>query len=287
MTSSTVSSLLKEGYRILSEANVPDSSIDAKYLFEYITGISPNQILLEPDMVVEEKMISEYMNSIKLRADRIPLQYITGCQEFMGLNFKVSGDVLIPRQDTEILVEESMKYTKDARVLDMCTGSGCIAISIAKLGNPKEVFAVDISKEALNIANENAVNLGVSNCIKFIESDLFCNIQIKEKDCEKFDVIVSNPPYIPPNVVEGLMPEVRLHEPDIALCANNDGLEFYEKISNIAPQYLKKGGRILYEIGCEQAESVKDILENNSFSDIKIKKDYACLDRVVSAVWNG
>jgi release factor glutamine methyltransferase len=193
----------------------------------------------------------------------------------MGLEFDVSPHVLIPRQDTEILVEEALKLCEGKKVLDMCTGSGCIIISIAKLGKSAGVAAVDISAEALNVAKGNAAKNEVK--VEFIESDLF------EKVEGDYDIIVSNPPYIRTKVMEELMPEVKDHEPVIALDGSKDGLYFYRKITASLKQHLRSGGTILYEIGYDQGEAVRDILKQEGFTDILVKKDLSGLDRVVTA----
>lgn len=213
------------------------------------------------------------------RGERIPLQHLTGVTEFMGLSFHVNEHVLSPRQDTECLVEEVLKVSEGKSVLDMCTGSGCIAISITKLGSPAAVTAVDISKEALQVARQNAEENEAD--IHFVESNLF---EVFEKSEQKFDVIVSNPPYIESEVIETLMPEVRDHEPRIALDGEADGLFFYRKIIQNAGTYLSGGGRIFFEIGYNQKEAVEKLLCEQGFTEIECKKDLAGHDRVVSAV---
>lgn len=272
--------LYEKGLAILEKSDVPDSSIDTKYIIEYITGINPTRQMLEADRDVDEDTCAKYFDAIDKRATRYPLQYITGEQEFMGLNFKVNEHVLIPRQDTEILVARALEFCENKRVLDMCTGSGCIAVSIARLGKPESVSAVDISQEAIEVAKNNAKINNVSDKIIFILSDLFDKVE-KEEDDGRFDVIISNPPYIAHDTVATLMPEVRDYEPNLALEADNEGLFFYEKIIKESPDYLKKEGMLMFEIGYEQGKAVADMMTNAGFTQVQVVKDYAGLDRVV------
>jgi release factor glutamine methyltransferase len=222
-----------------------------------------------------EQQYMQYQQLLSRRIEHEPLQYITGEQEFMGLTFDVDNNVLIPRQDTEILVELVMSQCKTKKVLDVCTGSGCIAISLAKLGEPKSISALDISSGALKVAKKNAVRNEVE--IEFIESNMF------EKVTEVFDIIVSNPPYIKQKEIDTLMPEVKQYEPALALDGNVDGLEFYRILTSEAKKYLTPEGKVFFEIGFDQAEDVARLLSENGYYNIKVTKDYAKLDRVVSA----
>jgi release factor glutamine methyltransferase len=192
----------------------------------------------------------------------------------MGLSFDVSKDVLIPRQDTEVLVQEILKAAEGKDVLDMCTGSGCIIISLAKLGRIHRGIGVDISIEALSIARKNAKKLQAD--VSFIHSNLFDQVE------GQFDIIVSNPPYIPTSDINDLMEEVKNHEPIIALDGEEDGLHFYRTIVNQLSSYLKPSGYVFFEIGYNQGETVSRILEEHGFRNIKVIKDLAGLDRVVS-----
>ena len=197
----------------------------------------------------------------------------------MGLTFKVNEHVLIPRQDTEILVEEAMRYLSDGmRILDICTGSGCILLSLLKYSNECEGLGVDISDDALAVARENAQNLGLE--AEFRHSDLL------EKVEGKFDMIVSNPPYIETAVIDTLMPEVREHEPMLALDGREDGLYFYRRIVEQCTSYMTRGARLFFEIGYDQGEAVKDMMIHKGFCEVEIIKDYAGLDRVVTGCWN-
>lgn len=258
----------------LAKAGIGEAELDARLLLEYACHTKRNDLLVHGDREVGEEERSVYFANIAKRKSRMPLQHITGEQAFMGLTFEVDEHVLIPRQDTEILVEEVMRYLHDGmEILDMCTGSGCILLSLLHYSNGCKGLGVDISPEALAVAKRNRVRLE-KDC-QFLQSDLF------EKVEGRFDMIVSNPPYIPTGVISELMEEVRQHEPVEALDGREDGLYFYRKISSQAGEYLRGGGCLFFEIGCEQAEAVKNIMEEESYRDITVVKDFAGLDRVV------
>ena len=231
---------------------------------------------------MSEENADRYIDCIRRRAAHIPLQHITGEQEFMGYPFCVNEHVLIPRQDTEILVEEAIQVMRPKmKVLDMCTGSGCIVLSILKMCREKyymtdlQGIGADVSEEALKVARENGRRLGVP--VTWIQSDLFAKIPEEEK----YDVIVSNPPYIETAVIDTLQEEVRLHDPYIALDGKEDGLYFYRRIISEAGKYLKMQGKLMFEIGCDQAEAVEELMKNAGYEQITVKKDLAGLDRVV------
>ncbi|RHR71960.1 peptide chain release factor N(5)-glutamine methyltransferase [Eubacterium sp. AF15-50] len=275
-----IKDLIAKASEKLKKAEVTDYVIDSRLLAEYVFHIDYYKLLVHPDMETDVKNAQIYNQLIEKRAAHIPLQHLTGNQEFMGINFKVNENVLIPRQDTEILVEEVIKYInsqeRKVKVLDMCTGSGCIAISIDKLCDNAQVVGADISKKALEIAEIN--NKENSAGVDFIESDLFENIR------ECFDVIVSNPPYIESKKIEKLMPEVRDFEPRIALDGTKDGLEFYRNICNNLSRYLKEQGAVFFEIGYNQGSSISKILNEQGFEKVKVIKDYSQNDRVVFAL---
>lgn len=271
---------LKIAEQKLIEQNIEDASIDAWLLMEHITGMSRARYYVDCFSEMSEEQEKAYFECIEKRMHRIPLQHITGVQEFMGLIFSVNEHVLVPRQDTEILVEsvDKLVKNKEASVLDMCTGSGCIAISL-KVRNPQiSCTAVDISDEALKMAVKNAQN---HQCdIKFIKSDMFTDVD------GEFDIIVSNPPYIPTHVIEELEEEVRLHDPFGALDGKEDGLYFYRILASESKHYLKNNGKIYMEIGHDQSESVEKLLKEAGFEEIRTQKDLAGLDRVVYGVYN-
>jgi len=275
----------KEGEMFLKEAGIEESAIDAWLLLEFVTGISRAKYLCSPFMEISEKDVEQYCELMELRAKRIPLQHITGEQEFMGYTFKVNEHVLIPRQDTEVLVEEAIKYLRPGKsVLDMCTGSGCILLSLLKMGAEKYYMsnvkgtAVDISEEALKVSAFNAKELRVN--VEFVQSDLFENVT------GKYDILVSNPPYIRTAVIEELQDEVKLHDPFIALDGKEDGLYFYRKIVKASVNYLNDKAMVLFEIGHDQGEDVSNILKDAGFSNVWVKKDLAGLDRVVVGMYN-
>lgn len=265
---------LAVGEELLKKENIVDAKNDAWLLLTMVCRIDRTYYYMHMDEDLTPEQISEYEIVLKKRAEHIPLQYITGEQEFMGLPFKVNSAVLIPRQDTETLVAEALKLVKHGmKVMDMCTGSGCILISILKKVPDVEGVGYDISKQALNVAKENAKLNGV--VAEFERSDLF------EAVTDTFDVIVSNPPYIPTDVITTLMPEVAQFEPIGALDGKEDGLYFYRKIVKECKKYLNLGGTILFEIGHDQGVAVSEMLTYAGFTNVRVVKDLAGNDRVV------
>lgn len=349
--------VLNYGKKILKNAGIVEADLDAWYLFEQIFGISRAQYflcareniagstaqkiavqeqhgdLLESGNALEcaelwlKEKLSAYENALKKRAARIPLQQIIGQQEFMGLSFFVNEHVLIPRQDTETLVELVLQEQKDKdiSILDMCTGSGCIAVSLKKLGGYAHVEGADISEESLKVAkrnseeilenndvNNDAVNSRteqIQNCtnltnnqnkqdnseermvsevrrvsqtgVTFRRSDMFSSF----RGTEQFDVIVSNPPYIPSAVIEELEPEVRDHEPRGALDGTADGLYFYRILAEECAKHLTPGGHVYFEIGYDQGAAVKELLDIHGFKDTRVIQDLTGKDRVVCGAW--
>ncbi|WP_331664557.1 peptide chain release factor N(5)-glutamine methyltransferase [Lacrimispora sp.] len=283
----TLDLLLTEGVKVLTEAGIEEATLDARYLLFEVFHTDMTYFLLDRGRVISEDdqvldQVKQYRLMIEKRSQRIPLQHITGSREFMGLEFYVNEHVLIPRQDTETLVELILKDYKGRKpvILDMCTGSGCIAISLSKIGGFDGVTAVDLSKEALKVAKRNADVLLGPGRITLIESDLFQAIEPKSR----FDIIVSNPPYIPTEIIKELQPEVRNFEPMLALDGREDGLFFYRQLVSEGRRFLNPGGSIYFEIGYDQAESVSALLEDAGFAEIRVVKDAAGLDRVVCAV---
>ncbi len=263
------------GMQKLKEAEIGEAQLDARLLLEEVCGTDHNTLLCHGDREVSEAEEEQYRKALEQRAVHVPLQHLLGYQDFMGLRFQVNEYVLIPRQDTEILVEEAMRYLHDGmRILDLCTGSGCILLSLLHYSNDCEGVGVDISREALQVAAQNAELLGIK--ADFLKSDLY------EKVTGKFDLLVSNPPYIERKVIPTLMEEVREYDPYIALDGGEDGLDFYRRIIGGAQDYLKRGGQILMEIGSGQAQAVSELLREAGFKEIDVCRDFAGLDRVVS-----
>lgn len=270
----TLQEAFEYGRNYLEQKHIQDSQIDAWYLLEYVIKQNRSYFLLHQKDKLEKEQEILYKEYLEMRAMHIPLQHITREQEFMGLTFMVNENVLIPRQDTEILVEEAGKRIgKNMAVLDLCTGSGCIIISLKNGNNDIDAYACDISSKALEVANENAKRNKAK--VTLIQSNLFEKIQ------GKYDIIVSNPPYIPTEVIKGLMEEVREHEPMLALDGMEDGLYYYKEIVSKAPYYLKPDGFLCFEIGYDQGEEVSSLMKENGFKNIKVIKDLAGLNRVV------
>lgn len=270
--------IYRQGTAALQKAGIEEAAWDARLLLEEVCSTDRTALYAHGDRELTPIEEAQYREKIGERAKRIPLQHILGQTEFMGLTFEVNKDVLCPRPDTEILVEEVLKHLHDGmRILDIGTGSGCILLSLLRYSNDCQGIGVDVSEKALQLAGRNAQRLGIEQAV-FAESNLF------ERVDGKFEVIVSNPPYIKSTEIEGLMPEVRDHEPRGALDGGADGLFFYREITAKAREHLPGGGMLFYEIGFDQGAAVKDILEENGFQEIQIVKDFAGLDRVVFGV---
>ena len=275
----TLQMIYKKGISLLEQEGIENASLDAWYLLEYVTGISRAAYYGEPCREIKEEIAKQYFGCIEKRKKHIPLQHITGEQEFMGYPFLVNEHVLIPRQDTESLVEEALKVVQAGmKVLDMCTGSGCILISLLKKQKRLEGTGCDVSEKALKIARENADRLGVE--AEFIKTDLFEQVR------GKYNLIISNPPYIRTEVIKGLQEEVRLYDPFIALDGKEDGLYFYRKIIAESTKYLIRGGYLMFEIGYDQGMDVSALMKKAGFEEIQVKKDLAGLDRVVTGRYN-
>ena len=269
----------EQGCRTLQAAGIEEAALDARLLLEAVCGTDRNDLLVHGEQPVAPEAEEKYLNWIRQRAEHIPLQQLTGEQGFMGLTFSVNEHVLIPRQDTEILVEEVLKELHDGmRVLDMCTGSGCILLSLLHYSNDCEGLGVDLSAEALEVAGRNVLKVLTPEKTEhahFLQSDLF------EKVEGKFEIIVSNPPYIASAEVDRLMPEVRDHEPRMALDGTADGLEFYCRIIAEAGQYLVSSGMLFFEIGYDQGQAVSELMREHGYREVQVVQDYAGLDRVV------
>lgn len=264
------------GAQKLREAGIDNPDGEAWYLFSHCFSLSREEYLFSMTTPVEEgEELRTYQSLLNQRVtERIPLQYLTGTQDFMGYTFRVTPDVLIPRQDTESVIEAVVEGGYPHKtILDVCTGSGCIAISLCLLLEPKICVGTDIDEKALEIAKENGRRL--APMVEFKKSDLFSGVE------GSYDLIISNPPYIPTKDCMELMPEVKDHEPMLALDGKEDGLYFYRKLVGEAPDYLNAGGTLVFEIGYDQGPAVKTMMEEAGFSSVKIKKDLAGLDRMV------
>lgn len=270
---------VESGTKSLADAGVPDAALDAWYLLQMVCKIERSYYYVHGEEDITQDAQKEYEIAVQKRAEHIPLQYIIGEQEFMGLRFKVNSNVLIPRQDTETLVEQVLKVVKPGmKVLDLCTGSGCVLISVLKNAPELTGMGSDISKTALLVAKENAKLHEVD--AEWVRSDLFDNIT------ETFDVIMANPPYIPTGEILSLMPEVRDFEPENALDGGADGLDFYRKIAGQVKDYLNPGGYVYMEIGYDQGEAVSELMRNAGFTEVEVIKDLARNDRVVKGKGN-
>ncbi|MGL5088381.1 MAG: peptide chain release factor N(5)-glutamine methyltransferase [Cetobacterium sp.] len=278
--------LLKKSIEYLLKNDVRDSKLDAEYIFAHVLKVKRTILSLSLKREITSKEKEEIKDLLYKRAkDKKPLQYLLGEWEFYGLPFKVDERVLIPRADTEILVEQCkfiLTELQNPKVLDIGTGSGAISVTIAKEVPSAIVLGADISADALEVAVQNRKLNNVENNLKFIKSDVFSNI--KDND---YDMIISNPPYIPKEEYEGLMPEVKLHEPLGALTDNGDGYYFYKKISEEAPKHLKDKGYLAFEVGYNQAEKVSGFMKKSGFQIVGIIKDYSGIDRVVIGRKNG
>lgn len=277
----TIMEAIRKGMIELKSSNVESPKLKARLLMQYTLNKSRQYIIVNDRENINEKQEKKYFLGIEKIKNGEPLEHITHQKEFMKLNFFVNENVLIPRQDTEILVEEVIEISKKInakKILDLCTGSGAIAVSLAKYITNSEITAVDISQEALNIAKKNAISNNVENQITFISSDMFTNLQE-----DKFDIIVSNPPYIKKDEIKKLEEQVK-REPYIALNGGKDGLEFYRKIINEGYQYLKYKGYLCLEIGFDQKNDVINLMnEQDKFENIYSKKDLCDNDRIIIA----
>lgn len=269
----------EQGCRTLQAAGIEEATLDARLLLEAVCGTDRNDLLVHGEQPVMPQAEEKYLHWIRQRAEHIPLQQLTGEQDFMGLTFSVNEHVLIPRQDTEILVEEVLKELHDRmRILDMCTGSGCILLSLLHYSNDCEGLGVDLSAEALEVAGRNVLKVLTPEKAEhahFLQSDLF------EKVEGKFEIIVSNPPYIASAKVDKLMPEVRDHEPRMALDGTEDGLHFYRRIIEEAGKHLVSSGMLFFEIGYDQGQAVSELMRAGGYREVQVVQDYAGLDRVV------
>ncbi|MCA6072656.1 MAG: peptide chain release factor N(5)-glutamine methyltransferase [Endomicrobium sp.] len=279
LTGESVYTLLKAAEKFLNSKGLTDSKADSEVLLSFVLQIKRSKLHLIRDQKPTDKQISQYKEHILRRSQREPAAYITGFAGFMDFEFKINRSVLIPRPETELLVEVALSVARKENkksVLDLCTGSGCIAISLSKLGAFDNVTALDISKNALNIAKENA-KINNATDIDFIESDIFDSIGDR-----KFDIIVSNPPYISETEYSALEPELE-YEPRIALTAKDGGLFFYNEIGSRALNYLNNDGVVLIELNANKFDEIRQIFLDNNYKEIEIINDYASLPRILKA----
>lgn len=283
----TYKELLEEGYQILNSAGIEEARLDAWLLLEFVADIKRAWYYAHMDETAEADVAEQYRQLCEKRAQHIPLQHLTGQAYFMGYEFYVDDRVLVPRQDTETLVEEAVSHLRELpapKILDMCTGSGCILLSLLMELPQASGTGADVSADALEVAKENTRRLGLEKRAELIQSDLFSADYFEKnsrKKCMEYDMLISNPPYLRTADIDGLMDEVRLHDPRLALDGKADGLYFYEKITEQAGKHLKPGGWLIYEIGCDQAKDVVEIMKKKGFVQIEVKKDLAGLDRIV------
>lgn len=278
----TILKLIELSADYLLKKDIDSPRTNAEYLLAHVLNCSRMDLYLKFDQPLTEEETSEYRELIKRRGQREPLQYILGTVEFYGLEFKVNRNVLIPRHETELLVEEIIKFAKDKRnlkVLDIGTGSGNIAISLMKNLEEIEIDAIDISQNAIDIAKFNAKSLGLDDCITFNSIDIK---DLKTSLDKKYDIVVSNPPYISEKDYLSLEPELLNYEPKNALTDELDGLSYYNLICSKAPDLINKGGRLFFELGISQSTAVNSFMEKNKFKDIKIIKDYQNIDRIIT-----
>lgn len=279
----TYAEIYQWGCEHLSGAGIDEAKTEARILLEWCCDTDYNTLFAHGDRRISADEYEHYAECIDRRKTRIPLQHITGEQDFMGLTYVVNENVLIPRQDTEVLVEEVMRYLHDGmRILDMCTGSGCILLSLLRYSNDCTGVGVDLSETALQVAAQNTERILGAQALEerkvtLRQGNLFEGMDTEEQ----FDIIVSNPPYIRTDIIETLMPEVREHEPHLALDGHEDGLFFYRRIIEQADRFLAGGGMLFFEIGYDQGEEVSRLMKEAGYMDIEVVKDFAGLDRVV------
>lgn len=283
----TFHELLTQGTQLLMNAGIEDARLDAWLLLEYTADISRAWYYAHPESEVNEEIVSEYLSLCQKRAEHIPLQHLTHQACFMGYDFYVDERVLVPRQDTEVLAEEALhqlRNIRNPRILDMCTGSGCLLLSLLMELPDATGTGVDISEAALAVAERNRKNLELEKRAVLVQSDTFSGDYFQKNSGNislEYDMLISNPPYIPTEDIGKLMEEVRFHDPVLALDGREDGLYFYRRITEQAGKYLKPGGWLMYEIGCEQGTDVSAIMQGEGFTEVTVKKDLAGLDRVV------
>lgn len=267
--------------------------LDAELILSDVLGLSRTQLILDYDRELEDDELGKLRGLVQRRRAHEPMAYLRGQREFFGRSFRVDKRVLVPRPDTETLVEAALRRSAgrslSARVLDLCTGSGAVAITLAKEQRTARVLGTDVSPDALAVARDNAARLGAYN-VGFVQADLFDGVRevlARAGWSPSFDVITANPPYIPSGEITELMPDVRDYEPHLALDGGADGLDLVRRIVEQAPSYLAEGGALALEIGAGQAPAVAELLAARGFADVRSERDLARIERVVHGVWDG
>lgn len=285
----TVGELRRRAWNVLKAAGIANPVREADWLLAHVLELPSHVLLLEGERTVSARQSERSWSLIRRRASREPLQYLLGTQEFRGLDMVVTRDVLIPRPETELLVEETLRViarVNGPRLADVGTGSGCIAVAVVRERPDATMYALDISAPALAVARANAIRHGMFDRIRFVQADLLGAFSVRAR--ERFDVIVSNPPYIPVGELEGLQPEVSRYEPRVALAAGADGLVYYRRLLREAPMLLKQGGCLIVELGAGQADSVMSLERTSgAYDSIVCRKDEAGIERVLVARRSG
>lgn len=280
----TIASLVKWAVEDFRARGIENPRLDAELIVAHALGIDRTRVIIDGARPLEGAELAKLRELVKRRRSHEPIAYLRGYREFYGLQFKVDRRVLIPRPDTEALVDVALSRSSHVslsmRMLDLCTGSGCVAISVARQRPTGKVVASDLSPDALAVARDNALRLGAYN-MAFVESDLFASIDAKQK----FDVITANPPYILTSDIDGLQPDIKEFEPRLALDGGADGLDLVRKIVDAAPDHLVPGGVLALEIGMGEADATKSLLESRGFTEVRADRDYAKIERVVSGVF--
>ena len=283
----TIKDLIAIGGKTLEDSGVENPVFDAETLLSFETGFDKQQLFMNWGKEAEDLLRGRYFDLINRRANGEPLQYITGEQYFMGYRFSVDPSVLIPRPETELLAEKAIAYIKSHEnvksILDLCTGSGALAICISKAIPGAKIMASDISDHALNTAKKNACELGADSQIDFIKSDVFEGIRSEEID-RKFDLIVTNPPYIRSKDIANLQREIYEHEPVLALDGGVDGLDFYRRIASESDVFLNENACIMTEIGFDQAADISAIFISKGFKNPEISQDISGFDRIIKVL---
>ncbi|MBN1447598.1 MAG: peptide chain release factor N(5)-glutamine methyltransferase [Bacteroidetes bacterium] len=283
----TVLSLIKKSTTFFDEKGIGEPKLSAEHLLSHALGVKRLQMYLRFDQPIQEQELESFRDMVRRRLRHEPVQYIVGSTEFYGLEFAVSPAVLIPRPETEHLIDALLDLRKEARlkaeprVLDIGTGSGAIAVALAKQLPDIHVTATDVSQDALNVAEANASRNGVTDLLQFLHHDILTD-HVNGLGAP-FDIVVSNPPYIPKDDVASLQPEVRDHEPLPATTDGADGLRFYRRFAELVPELLAPGGLLAVEIGYGQASTVRGIFADAGLRDMSVRQDYAGIDRVVTA----